>query len=94
MDHDIETLVSNCISCRKIQPTPEKAPLIPWVPMDSAWSRLNIDFAGPMKEYHFLLVIDSFSKWVEVFKTKDITSAFTISKLREIFGRFGLPDTL
>lgn len=35
-----------------------------------------------------------FSKWPEVFKTHDITSKFTVSKLREVFARFGLPDTI
>lgn len=94
IDHDIEKLVSNCVSCKVNQPSPEKAPLIPWVPTDTPWSRLHIDFAGPIKDFHFLLIIDSYSKWVEVFKTKNITSSFTISKLREVFGRFGLIDTL
>lgn len=94
MDHNIENLISNCISCRKSQPSPEKGPLISWTPTDSAWSWLHIDFAGPIRDFHFLLIIDSYSKWVEVFKTKNIMSSFTISKLRDVFGRFGLIDTL
>lgn len=94
LDQDIEKLILNCNSCRLSQPTPEKAVLIPWVPTDIPWSRIHVDFAGPIKDFSFLLIIDSFSKWVEVFKTKNITSAFTISKLREVFSRFGLVDTL
>lgn len=50
-----------------------------------------MDFAGPIKNYYFFIVIDSYSKWVEDFKTKDITSNFVITKLREIFCRFGIP---
>ncbi|XP_037826351.1 uncharacterized protein K02A2.6-like [Lucilia sericata] len=94
IDHDIEKYISNCIPCKMSQPSPEKSPLMPWRPTDSPWSRLHIDFAGPIKDFHFLLIIDSYSKWVEIFKTKSITSSFTISKLREVFGRFGLADIL
>lgn len=41
-----------------------------------------------------MIITDAFSKWPEVFKTHDITSKFTVSKLREVFARFGLPDTI
>jgi len=39
-----------------------------------------------------MVVVCSYSKWVEVFNTKDFT--FTISKLRELFRRNGLVGTL
>lgn len=94
MDCDIEGLIANCVSCRLSQPSPEKSPLIPWKSTDTVWSRIHVDFAGPVREFYFLIIIDSFSKWVEVFKTKCITTNFTISKLRDVFGRFGLIDTL
>lgn len=66
---------------------------LPWEPTQSAWSRIHIDFTGPINNY-LLVVIDSFTKWVEVIKIKEITSAFTIKALREIFWRYGLVDTL
>lgn len=57
-------------------------------------SCLHVDFASPIKYRYLLIVIDSYSKWVAVFQIKSITSAFTIDKLRELFCRFGLIDTL
>lgn len=94
LDKDIENLITNCISCQKLQSSPEKSSLIPSMPSDSVWSRIHIDFAGPIKNFYFLIVVDSFSKFVEVFKTKDMTTNFTIVKLREMFSRYGLVDTL
>lgn len=94
IDKDIESLIKNCVPCQKLQPSPEKGILIPWEPCGSVWKRIHVDFAGPIKNFHFLVVIDSYSKFVEVFKTKDITSSFTIRKLRELFCRYGLVDTL
>lgn len=65
-----------------------------WVPGGKIWSRIHIDFAGPINNYYLFIVIDSHSKYVEVFKTKDITTSFVIGKLRELFCRYGLVDTL
>lgn len=40
------------------------------------------------------IVIDSFSKYPEVYKTKTITSKFCVDKMRKLFCRYGLIDTL
>lgn len=94
LDHDIEMLVKGCMSCQLIQPNPNKSELIPWQPTQSAWSRVHVDYAGPIKGFYILVIVDSYSKWVEAFLTKSITSIYTIKKLREAFGRYGLIDTL
>ncbi|XP_055307800.1 uncharacterized protein K02A2.6-like, partial [Sitodiplosis mosellana] len=94
IDKEIENLIKGCIYCQKTQASPEKSTLMPWTPTDSAWKRVHIDFAGPVRGYYLFLAIDSYSKWVEVFKTKDMTSAFVIRKLKEIFSRFRLISIL
>ncbi len=42
----------------------------------------------------FLVVIDAYSKWLEVHLMKSTTSTNTIEKLREIFVTHGLPATV
>lgn len=68
--------------------------MIPWQPTHSAWSRVHVDYAGPIKGFYILVIVDSHSKWVEAFLSKSITSNYTIKKLRETFCRYGLIDTL
>lgn len=94
IDSDIENLIKNCIPCQELQSSPEKASLISWTPTGNVWSRIHVDFAGPIEDVYFFIVIDSLSKWVEVFTTKQITSSFVIKKMRELFCRYGLIDTL
>lgn len=94
LDSDIENLVKNCDSCQLTQPSPEKSSLIPWQPTESVWSRIHIDFAGPIKGNMLFILIDSHSKWVEVFNTKTTTSSYVVTKLREVFCRLGLVDTI
>ena len=89
LDFDIEQLIKGCESCHKVLPNPERSELISWEPTDSVWSRIHIDYASPIKGFYFLIIVDSFSKWVEVFKTTSTTSAVTIKHLRETFCRFG-----
>lgn len=94
LDSDIENLIKNCDSCQLTQSSPEKSYLIPWQPTENVWSRIHIDFAGPIKGHMLFILVDSHSKWVEVFRTKSTTSKFVIDKLREVFCRFGLVDTI
>ena len=53
-----------------------------------------MDFAGPINDTYYLLAVDALSKWPEVVPTKRITTAATISILRKIFGRLGMPEVL
>lgn len=94
MDDDIKAFIKGCEACAKLRPSPNKAKLISWENTGRPWSRIHIDYAGPMEGNYYLIVIDSYSKWPEVFKTKTITADFTIRKLREVFARYGLPEVI
>ena len=53
---------------------------------------LNIDFVGPFPDGGYVLVIiDTFTRWVELFHTKDATAVSTANCLLQHFGRFGAP---
>ena len=54
-----------------------------------------MDFCGPVEGKMWLIVIDAYSKWVEVIDMRKCTSSeATIRELRTIFARWGLPRTL
>ncbi|XP_055714741.1 uncharacterized protein K02A2.6-like [Phlebotomus papatasi] len=93
LDDAIEKKVRNCTDCALASKSPVKTPLASWPLPSRPWQRLHIDYAKYKGEY-FFLVIYAFSKWPEIFKTRSMTTAHTISRLREIFARFGLPETL
>ena len=44
--------------------------------------------------YMFLIVVDAFTKWLEVKPVKSATSATTMDQLRSIFATHGLPEML
>ena len=94
LDKDIEDLVRTCSQCQANQPVPPAAPLCPWSWPTRSWSRLHVDYAGPLYGHMFLVVIDSHSKWIEAFCVSSATSSITIDKLRMLFAQFGLPETI
>ena len=94
MNKEIEEVVKSCQSCQANQHSPAPAQLHLWEWPDQPWNRLHIDFAGPVKGSMLLVVVDSYSKWLEVHTMPSITSSQTIEKLRSIFATHGLPKTI
>ncbi|CAH8629145.1 unnamed protein product [Dicrocoelium dendriticum] len=94
MDSQIESLTKNCPRCASVSKQPRKTELQSWRIPTEPWSRVHIDFAGPIDGHHFLIVVDAHSKWPEVIPMVRTTAAATVSALRQIFSRFGVPHTL
>ncbi|KAG8175308.1 hypothetical protein JTE90_008318 [Oedothorax gibbosus] len=56
--------------------------------------RIHIDHAGPVEGHTLLLIVDAYSKWLEVVPVPSTSTAATLDVLRDIFARFGLPKSL
>ena len=57
--------------------------------------RLNVDFIGPFPDQEYILVIiDAFTRWVELYHTTDATALSAAECLLKHFGRFGAPHQL
>jgi hypothetical protein len=95
IDKDIENLAVTCKQCCLKQNNPPKVEIHPWKQPETPWERIHIDFAGPcFRNNYYFIVVDSFSKWVDVTQTKTITSDWCIKRLRTLFSTFGLPMIL
>lgn len=94
VDADICRLAKACTNCQhKARSAPSK--WIPWPVSTEAWQRVHVDYCGPfLGNVYALVVIDSFSKWPEVFFTSSPTAEFTIHALRKSFSREGVPLVL
>ena len=94
MDQEIVKKVKSCDKCQSNQSAPAEAPLHPWEWPGLPWSRIHIDYAGLYKGEMFLVVVDAYSKWLEVHHLRSITSTATIEKLCKMFATHCLPATL
>lgn len=66
INNDIESHVAQCNPCAKVNWRPPRAEPLKWTVTDQPWIRLHVDFFY-WSNYTFFLVIDSFSKWLELF---------------------------
>ena len=78
----IEEVVKHCEECQQERANPPPAPFYLWQWPTRPWTRLHIDFTGHIDGVMFLIVIDSHSKWTEVFSMKNATSAATVQYLK------------
>lgn len=91
IDADIEEKVKSCHACQLNRNNPPPSPLTPWEFPLHPWERLHADFAGPYEGKMFLIVVDAFSKWMEIIPLTTATAMTTIESLRAIFATHGLP---
>ena len=90
----IERTVSSCSTCQTMRSAPPTAQIHLWIFPARAWSRIHVDFAGPISGQMYMVVVDAYSKFPEVVKMTNITAGTTITALRDIFSRHGLPEIL
>ena len=69
---------------------PAKAPVHPWETFEGQWIRIHLYFAGSFLVKMFLILYNSYSRWVEVYHISNVTSKATISSLRHSFPTHGL----
>lgn len=90
----VEKFVACCEVCNGMAVVPKQKIESKWTPTTKPFSRIHIDFFH-FSGHIFLLIIDSFSKWLEVEWMKRGTDCSKVlTKLVEFFARFGLPDCL
>ena len=96
LESDIELHVSNCEACLNNRSNPPRAEVISWPATDGPWQRVHIDNAPKLNNRVLLIVVDAYSRWLEVGITgsDDVSSSRTIEILRTFFSRYGFPKTI
>lgn len=94
LDSDIERLSASCKRCIQNLPMPSAAPARNWPKTEESWERVHADFAGPVAGTMILVLVDAHSKWIEAVPMKRASTSATVSCLRNIFCRFGIPRTI
>ncbi|XP_044766427.1 uncharacterized protein LOC123322548 [Coccinella septempunctata] len=91
MFRDIENVVLSCDICQKYSRNNFKESLIPHPIPEYPWQKVGCDlFEIDGKKY--MIVIDYFSKYVEICKLNSISSEIVIKNLKCIFSRLGIPQ--
>uniref|UniRef100_A0A8D8U302 RNA-directed DNA polymerase n=1 Tax=Cacopsylla melanoneura TaxID=428564 RepID=A0A8D8U302_9HEMI len=92
IDEEIEKFAKNCSICLSLRPNPSQVQS-KWPESSSPFQRVHVDFLE-LKGVKYLILTDSYSRWPELVRMSRTDVDCTMDALREIFARFGIPNTL
>ena len=87
---ELEEMVKKCPECIKNQP-PRVEPLMPSSLPSLPWQKVASDLFE-WKKTNFLLVVDYYSRWIEIARLEQTTAKCVINHMQSIFARFGVPE--
>ncbi|UYV79499.1 K02A2.6-like [Cordylochernes scorpioides] len=93
MNKEIEELINNCSICQQTSRANPKEPMLPHQVPDYPWQKVGIDIFQ-LESSKYLLIVDYFSKYPEIYQLQDMTTDTIIRRLKRTFSNFGIPETL
>lgn len=93
MSAQVEALVAACATCAERRAAQPREPMRSHQVPGKPWEVLATDLFE-FRNKHYILVVDYYSKYVEVVSLSDIRSETIITQLKSIFARHGIPKKL
>lgn len=93
IDRDIEMFVKSCNVCQQMGNKLGPVQLSSWPKTSYPFERVHIDFYYFQRQT-FLILMDTFSKWINVFIMRNTEASSVIAIFHSIFSIFGLPKEL
>ena len=93
LSRDLKELINRCETCRLARPAQKSEPLQPTPLPQRPWQKLGADLCQHRGK-NFLIVVDYYSRWLEILLLKSTTASVVIKKLRYLFSTHGMPDVI
>lgn len=88
---DLLNLIQSCKVCQTFQKSKVKEKLVSHSIPDVPFFKIGMDFAEFWGK-NYLVVIDYYSRWLEVFQVNNKDSEVVIKYCKELFAKFGVPS--
>ena len=92
VSNEVENFVKQCHTCSQ-RSTPPVEPMIASKLPDYPWQKVGADLFE-LEGIKYLLLVDYFSRYIEIVKLTYTTSGTIISVLKTVFSRYGIPEQL
>lgn len=90
LNNDIIEKIGECTICQLNAPKNQKEPLIPHEVPDKAFDKVGCDILE-FENKNYLVVVDYYSKWIELSQMKGKQASNVNAELMQIFSHFGIP---
>ncbi|KII72548.1 hypothetical protein RF11_04363 [Thelohanellus kitauei] len=92
---DIKDFIKRCEYCqRENNYYPKRAPIHLWWEVSISFERIHIDFASPNNGQNYLMVVNDFSTWPEIYSMNMIPFLATVKNFGNYFAIFGIPEVV
>lgn len=88
---DIKQLIENCRQCQENRPAQRAEPLRPSALPGRPWEKVGADLCS-VDGKQFLVIVDYYSRWIELERLMSTTATAVINKFRHVFATHGIPD--
>ncbi|UYV63972.1 K02A2.6-like [Cordylochernes scorpioides] len=93
MCQEVEEFVKQCRICQKYSRNNTKEPLIPHETGNYPFKKFGVDLFE-IEGRKYLGIVDYYTKYPEVFELRSTKAEMAIEKLKEVFGRCGVPEIM
>lgn len=93
INKQLEEVVRCCTICQEAMVSNRREPLLSHNIPDRPWQKVGIDFFD-LKGSSYINVIDYYSKYPETMKISSTAAASTITFLKSVFARHGIPEVI
>nr|XP_023660029.1 uncharacterized protein K02A2.6-like [Paramormyrops kingsleyae] len=93
MNRQIEEMVERCPICIEHRASNKKEPMISHKIPDRPWQTIATDLFTWNRD-NYVVTVDYYSRYFELDKLHSTTSSAVINKLKEVFARHGIPETV
>ena len=90
---DISDCVKYCKHCQEQRSSQRKEPLKPTPLPEYPWQKVGCDLCE-VKRNTYLVIVDYYSRFIEIAHMKSTTSHAIIYKMQDIFARWGIPEVV
>ena len=96
MRQSVRKFIKECPCCQKMSAIKIPVNTTPFITStEQPMEVINIDFVGPFHDKKYILVmVDTFTRWVELYCCPDATAKSAAQSLLAYFGRFGCPRAI
>ncbi|KAA3682323.1 uncharacterized protein DEA37_0001976 [Paragonimus westermani] len=85
---DVESTARSCESCTLAAKAPPRMKAIPLPEPKGRWTRIHIDFAGPLNDKYYFVVVD------EVIPMSLASTSTTVTALGQLSSQFGVSECI
>ena len=93
INSDIQRAIQSCQFCQVHRPLQKHEPLVVTPQPQRPWQKIAADLCESQKG-KYLVLMDYFSKWIELIHMPDTTAARMIGKMKLVFASHGVPEEI